>query len=351
MKSINELIGSHFIFGFPGKKITDNTLQFIQDYHPSGFIFMAHNYESPDQIFTLCKDLQDNSKNTLFLCVDQEGGRVARFKNPFLNLPSAMTLSNHSQFKKFYAMQAAELKSVGINLNFAPVCDLLTNQDNNVIGDRAFGCEPEDVEKKIRSLINIYNKHKVLSCAKHFPGHGDTREDSHFELPRITHSLEFLESRELLPFRAAIESNVPTIMLAHLLMDAFEKDTPIPFSKKAIEYIRNDMNFKGLIFSDDMNMKAIADHYEGFEALTKSFESGIEIVLYCDSDHLHHANLLDEFTREVSENTSLLSQLEKSYKHINDNKNKLLRTQSKMTWSELSKSKKYKEIKKILSEL
>ena len=175
---------------------------------------------------------------------------------------------------------ADELSACGVNLNYSPCCDVWTNPKNSVIGDRAFGTSPEDVEKHVSAAIRGLHAGNVLSCAKHFPGHGDTLKDSHYDLPYIGKTKEEIEKVELTPFIKASKSRVEFVMMAHLVVDAIDKELPTSLSKKAYSYLREELKFKKLVITDDMEMKAITNKFENGEAAVKAIKAGADIVLY-----------------------------------------------------------------------
>src|SRR5262249_24492373 len=156
---------------------------------------------------------------------------------------------------------AEELVSVGIDMNFAPVLDVHSNPANPVIGDRSFGSDPGLVRDMGIALMHGLRDGGVLPCGKHFPGHGDTEKDSHLELPVVRRSRQELEVTELVPFRAAITSGIPMLMTAHVVYPAVDADHPSTVSSKILtDLLRREYKFDGVVVSDDLEMRAIADH-------------------------------------------------------------------------------------------
>jgi len=192
---------------------------------------------------------------------------------------------------------ASELAALGFNLNFAPVLDIWTNPDNQVIGDRAFGTTPEQVSAMAGALTVGHYTAGVCPCGKHFPGHGDTLADSHYELPVLAHDPQELRQRELLPFRRAIAAGIPMIMTAHILIPALDTVHPITLSQAGVRrMLRQEMGYKGVVISDDLEMKAIADRYEIEEVVALGLAAGIDIFLICHTEALWkraHAALVD----------------------------------------------------------
>jgi beta-N-acetylhexosaminidase len=208
-----------------------------------------------------------------------------RFKNHFTQFPPMLDIAKLDSPKIAFAaatIMSEELKACGINLNLAPVCDIWNNEQNKVIGDRAFGTDDETVSKFISSMIRGFQTAGIMSCAKHFPGHGNTTKDSHYDLPIVKKSWAAIQEEEIQPFIKAIKSRVDFIMMAHIIIDDFDAKLPCSLSHKAHEFLRGDLKFKGLILSDDMQMKAITDHYGMGEAAAMAISAGSDIIEYRD---------------------------------------------------------------------
>ena len=184
--------------------------------------------------------------------------------------------------RKFAGALAAELAAVGISLDYAPVLDIHTNPKNPVIGDRALSEKPEIVAKLGRVIIEELQRAGVAACGKHFPGHGDTATDSHFELPIVEHAPDRLRAIEFAPFKAAIEARVAFIMTAHVLVVSIDDERPATLSPKIVQGIlRDELGFDGVIVSDDLEMKAIANTYPPGEAAVVAIAAGCDAVLMC----------------------------------------------------------------------
>lgn len=284
LDQIRRRVGQMFMIGFNGKIVDDTLKKLIQDYYVGGIVLFERNIESPEQIADLTNHIQSLSKTPLFIAVDQEGGRVIRLKEPFTQFgtPTLFAKVNSPKltFEAYYAM-ALELRAVGINFNFAPVVDVNTNPENPVIGDRAFGQDPETVSRIASGAIRGLQRGGVIACAKHFPGHGDTKADSHLELPIINHPLVRLKHIEWVPFDRVIRGGVETVMTAHILNPNLDPDFPATLSKKTISFLRNDLRFQKIIITDDLEMKAIAERYPIEEATLKAIEADIDIMMIC----------------------------------------------------------------------
>jgi len=289
MKDLGQLI----ITGIKGTELSESEKDFLEKEKIGGVILFSKNFSDPNQLKKLIDQINALRVNhPFFICVDHEGGRVIRFKKDFTQFPSMFKVSQLNDPEIFYKIgriMGAELYSCGINLNFAPCCDLFTNPKNEVIGDRAFGSKPEEATPFIKKFIEGIKKEGVLTCAKHFPGHGDTLEDSHFDLPRIINPLEVLRKREFIPFKGAIASGVDTFMMGHLLVDEIDQKLPCSLSKKAHDILRNELNFQGLIFTDDMQMDAIKKRYSVEEAAELAVSAGENCLVYRDLDFAKEA--------------------------------------------------------------
>lgn len=216
-----------------------------------------------------------------------------------------------------------ELKSYGINLNFAPCIDTNTNPNNPIIGERAFSSTPEDVIKAEKIVSNIYQKNGIIPCVKHFPGHGDANADSHLTLPEINLSIDEMEKTHIKPFKAAIENGIDMIMAAHLHCTCFEKDKiPTSLSKNALNYLRNNLNFKGVIISDDMVMKGVSD-FGDVEACEMGIKAGINIFIYRFADKKTF-DIIDQIYKKALNNNELKDNILKSYDKIINLKTKYL---------------------------
>jgi len=280
---INNL-GQLIITGIQGLTLSSEEASFLKEGNIGGVILFAHNYEDPAQLAELVNSIQKlRGEYPFFISVDQEGGRVIRFKKHFTQFPSMLSLSRLGSPKLIFEthqVMAKELAACGINLSFSPCCDILTNPDNKVIGDRAFGTNAQDVEKFVTAAIRGLQTNGVMACAKHFPGHGGTTKDSHYDLPLVKTSLEELRNKEFLPFIKASRSKVEFIMMAHLMVDSIDDQLPTTLSSKAYDYLRNEVGFSKIIITDDMEMKAIADRFTIEESTIKALAAGADVVLF-----------------------------------------------------------------------
>lgn len=255
-------LGELLFTGIDRTTLGDDTAAFLSQAGIGGVVLFSRNYASVEQLVELCNQIQEcRADLPLWIAVDQEGGRVQRFKDPFTRIPPALEIAKTDSPKiafELAQLMAKELKVCGINLNFAPSVDILTNPKNTVIGDRAYGTTEAQVTKMVSGIVRGFVVEGIQPCVKHFPGHGDTFEDSHDELPRVSVPLEKLYERELKPFSKTFKSRCNMVMVAHILNDLIDPDYPATLSTKTLQGIlRKDMRFTKIIFSDDMEMKAI----------------------------------------------------------------------------------------------
>src|SRR3982751_396515 len=239
MRDLRRHIGQLAIVGFNGHSVPADVRALAREFDLGGVIFFARNVEAPEQVADLSRESQAlATESPLWVSVDQEGGRVARLKRPFTEWPPLLTLGragDEALHARFAHALAAELKAVGISLDYTPVLDVLTNPSNPVIGDRALAERAEDVARLGVVIIRTLQSEGIAACGKHFPGHGDTSVDSHFELPLIEHPPDRLEAVELVPFKAAIAADVACIMTAHILIPALDEHRPATLSPTIVD--------------------------------------------------------------------------------------------------------------------
>ena len=288
-RDLRKHVGQLAIVGFDGHAVPADVRTLAREFDLGGVIFFARNVESPEQVADLSRESQALADEMpLWVSVDQEGGRVARLKRPFTEWPPMMTLGragaplNDALAGRFAKALAAELHAVGISLDYTPVLDVLTNPGNPVIGDRALADRAEDVARLGSIIIRTLQAEGIAACGKHFPGHGDTSVDSHFDLPLIEHPPDRLEAVELVPFRAAIAADVASIMTAHILIPALDEERPATLSPAIVDgLLKKTLGFQGLVLSDDLEMKAISGRYGHSDATVRAIEAGCDAVLMC----------------------------------------------------------------------
>ena len=289
MKDLRRHAGQLAIAGFAGHSIPSDLRQLAREFDLGGLILFARNVDSPEQVADLAREAQELAQELpLWVSVDQEGGRVARLKSPFTVWPPMATLGRSGDerlVERFARALAAELKAVGISMDYTPVLDILTNPANPVIGDRALAGRADEVARLGRVIIETLQAEGIAACGKHFPGHGDTGVDSHFELPLIEHPPDRLEAIELVPFRAAIEAGVASIMTAHILIPALDPDRPATLSPAIVTgLLKERLGYGGLVLSDDLEMRAIAGRFGINEATVGAVAAGCDAVLMCGAE-------------------------------------------------------------------
>jgi beta-N-acetylhexosaminidase len=286
---LERTIARMFCIGFDGYDLSAQTRRLVARGVSSAALF-GRNVHSPRQVAELCGGLKSAAAGRSFLtCIDQEGGRVRRLRDGFTHVPSMRALGQTGDAglaQDVGRVLARELRAVNIDLNFAPTLDVDTNPANPVIGDRSFGASGELVSRMGTALIRGLQESGVAACGKHFPGHGDTSQDSHFDLPRLPHPIERLEEIELPPFKAAVEAGVAMIMTAHVVFEPIDPDYPATMSRKVLHGIlREEMGFDGVIISDDLEMKAISANFDIGEVVTRGANAGVDLFAIChDAD-------------------------------------------------------------------
>ncbi len=285
-----QLIGQLFVLGFHGTEVHSELRELHADLRPGGFILFKRNVGEPAAIRALNDGLQAMAgEYPAFLCVDQEGGIVARLRKPFTEFPGNRTL--HSLYRRDGTTEAAEdqarifateLRMAGFNWDFAPVLDVDSNPKNPVIGRRAYSADPQEVATLGVAFSRALEAGGVLSCGKHVPGHGNTSLDSHLDLPVEETSLAEMRRRELIPFRAYAEAKLASLMTAHVTYTALDPRWPATLSETILQQIvRREIGFEGMIVTDDMEMKAIDDRYGIEESVLQAVVAGCDVVLIC----------------------------------------------------------------------
>lgn len=285
--------GQLLISGIKGTSLLPEEIEFIKNEKLGGIVLFAHNFEDPAQLAELVNNIQKHrDEYPLFISVDQEGGRSLAFKKHFTQFPAMLDVAVYDSPKLVFEIHqviAKELAACGINMSFSPCCDILTNPANTVVGDRAFGRDAETVEKYISAAIRGLQTSGLLSCAKHFPGHGSSSQDSHFELPLVKTTLDELKRREVIPFIKASKSRVEFVMMAHLLVDALDDKLPTTLSPKAYQFLRQETKFSKVVITDSMEMKAISDKYNTESAAVMAISAGADMLLYRTMDEAKKA--------------------------------------------------------------
>ena len=323
------LLGQCFFIGFDGLELPASIEKFIKGNSIGGVTLFANNYQNPAQVAELINSIQALNKDLpLVIAVDHEGGKVQRFKKSFTKFPEARVIGDQDSPKLAFEcaeIMAKELRTVGVNVVFAPVADINTNPKNPVIGLRAFGDNEQRVSKIVSAYARGFITNKIQCVVKHFPGHGDTAQDSHFHLPKIKTPLEMILGRELKPFVKAFKSHVEMVMTAHIIVEAIDPKIPATLSKKILqEILRDQLRFRGLILSDDMEMKAMTEHFGEIDAPLQALAAGVNVLLYHTEPHETRVfeGLLSKLTSP--EGSEALTGLRDSVKRVEEFKKKNL---------------------------
>lgn len=287
--TLEQKVGQMFMVSLYGEQLTDVGEDLLTTWQPGGVTLFSRNIGSPEAVTTYINDLQQVMQAAgappLFVAVDQEGGWIARLRDGFTEWPPLSLVAASGDTELAYEVGAAltaELRAVGVNMNLAPVADMDTYVDNPIIERRSPGSNLALLDTYLRGIIPGMQQN-VVAVTKHFPGHGDTREDSHVVLPQITHDLDRLRAVELQPFISAIEANTGGIMMAHIWFSAVDVDGPIPASLSPTfvkNLLRGELGYQGLIMTDAMDMDAIDLLYNDGEAAIRAIEAGVDMLTY-----------------------------------------------------------------------
>jgi beta-N-acetylhexosaminidase len=272
------------MLGFEGETLPAELAGYLQR-GLAGVVLYKRNFRSAEQLRELSAEIRRAAGRPVLIGIDQEGGTRFALAEPFTAWPSAAELGRAHDIgltEQVARAMAVELRAAGCNLNFAPMLDLNVNPESPVTKDRSFGADPGRVAKMGVAFDRGLRAGRVLSCAKHFPGHGDTSVDPHLDLPVFSGTIERLESAELIPFVAAVAAGVPTIMTAHILLPRIDPERPASLSRTMLDgVLRRGMGFSGVILADDLGMGAIAKRYGPGEAAVETFRAGTDIAMLC----------------------------------------------------------------------
>jgi beta-N-acetylhexosaminidase len=325
-------IGQLFFIGLEGPVLGAHEADFIVKNNIGGVTLFGRNLKTPLELHKLCTDLHNlktklPSKAPLFIAIDMEGGRVHRLKAPFTQWPSlgkVAKLDSTSVAFKFANLMGLELRAMGINLDFAPCVDILTNPKNVLIGDRSLGTDPEFVAKMASALVRGYIKAGVVACAKHFPGHGNTIIDSHEDLPIEDVDMATLESRELIPFKKAFRARMDMVMTAHIKYKNIDPEHPATLSPLIIKkLLRENLRYKNIIISDDLDMKALTKNYSREEIPVLAMQAGCDVMLYCNEFDSPPIGL-EAIRKAIKDNKIPAAQVAESLKRVADLKQEAL---------------------------
>lgn len=285
MNALRTRVARLFFAGIPGPALDDATRRLHTELPFGGVTLFRQNAAAPPAMRELIRTIHDlDARLPPLVAIDHEGGRVHRLSPPFTHFPAAANVAVHGTraVAAVATAMARELAAIGIDLTFAPVLDVHSNPANPVIGDRAYASDPERAAMLALAAFRATRAVGLLTCGKHVPGHGDTATDSHLELPIVGKSRRELARTELVPFRHAIAARIPMLMTAHVVYRALDAERPATLSPAILTgLLRRRLGFRGVICSDDLEMRAIADHYGPGEAAVLSLAAGADLLLYC----------------------------------------------------------------------
>ncbi len=320
MKTLHEKLSGLFLWGFEGPLVSSPLRELFCNCPPAGVILFRRNLESRTQIKSLTREIRKAAgARKIFIGIDEEGGRVSRLRDFFPEFPPAAVYGQ--RYLKTHNLKAIQeagrklgqrLASLGFNTDFAPVLDVHSNPENPVIGDRAFSSDPRIAAKASVAFYEGLKSAGIVACGKHFPGHGDTATDSHLVLPHVDRSRRDMERIELVPFRAAIQRKIPMIMTAHVVYKSLDPENPATFSKKILTgLLRKTLKYRGLIVSDDLQMKAVSAGHSPAESALLSLVAGVDLILICREGERGTA-VVEDVLRAVESSRVLRRRVEES---------------------------------------
>ena len=315
-----------------GTQLSPLELAFLEEFQPAGLTVFGRNIDQNDHqaLARLARSIQSNSSLTRLIMIDQEGGRVARLKGDFPNLGTALSIEHGNdtdealaKIQAYGRLVGKELIKLGVNVNFAPVVDVLTEPTNTAIGERVWGVEPKSAKRRAEAWLTGLQDTGVLGCLKHFPGQGDAKIDTHIGEAVIDLPKEILENRELVPFKALLDQ-APMVMISHCIYPAWDSK-PASLSRVIMEdLLRTELGFKGVVVSDDMTMGAIpSDEKTWGEAVVSAIASGADLVLVCHKLELwkYAINMVSE---EAKRSSAFLSRLTEASERVNKMRQRLV---------------------------
>jgi beta-N-acetylhexosaminidase len=320
--------GQRLMAGFDGKALNADLKFLIQTLKVGGIILFSRNLGPPEDIRQLCGDVQEYAGSTgqppLLIAIDQEGGQVARLKAPFFSeFPGNPALKTREDAIHFAGVTASELRSIGVNMNYAPVLDVTRPDIPGIMAGRSFGNDPHQVAALGTAVIETLEENNILSVAKHFPGIGRTVLDSHLDLPVVKEELAELDSCDLIPFQAAIKSGVSGIMLSHILYEKLDPLWPASLSVFiARDLLRVRMQYTGLVMTDDLDMGAITRHYALDSAIDQALSSEIDQILICHKSPAIEA-AFEQIQKRIRDDASLDALCDLSVQRIMTAKSKI----------------------------
>lgn len=328
--TLDEKIAQMMIITYPGDVYDEKLESLIKDFKPGGFILMSDNITSYDNTLSLVKKMNNDSSIPLFISIDEEGGSVSRTANltdiNVTSIPDMYSVGSLNDLNIAYEIgeiTAKKVRTLGVNVDFAPVLDIYSNPNNSVIGLRSFGSDKVQVSKMALSFKDGLEDNLVMGCVKHFPGHGSTDVDSHFDIPMIDKSYNELLNNEFYPFKKAIKDDIKMIMIGHIALPKITNDlTPATLSKEIItDILINKLNYHGLIITDGLNMGALVNNYSPKEIYVNAVKAGNDILLM----PLDPIEALNDIKSAIENEEISIDQINNSVEKILDFKSKYIK--------------------------
>ena len=330
--TLDEKIAQMLVVYYVGSNYDDTLKSVITEVKPGGFILMENNITTYENTLNLVKSMQKDSEIPMLITIDNEGGNVQRFTNisdlEVSDVPSMYNVGLKNDKTLAYnigKLMALELRTIGVNVDFAPVLDVFSNPNNKVIGNRSFSSDANIVSTLGLSVGKGLEDNKVMACYKHFPGHGNTDVDSHYDMPVINKSLEELYDEELIPFKNAIDNGASMIMIGHINMPKISNDDkPASLSYEIVtNLLKNELNYKGLVITDALNMGALKNTYTDKEIYVHAINAGVDLLLMPNGSR----NAIKYIKEAIDSNDVKVSQIDESvkkiltykYKYLSDN--------------------------------
>jgi beta-N-acetylhexosaminidase len=317
-------VGQLFMIGLPGLTLDESSLRLIHQYRINNFIYFKRNVESPEQLKQLSKDLRlacrDNGLPPPLIAIDQEGGSVTRLPLPFTQFPDARVLAEsaepENELSSYAHICAKELKSIGVNYNFAPVLDVCEAGKDYFMERRSLGGDPMTVGRLGSLVIKEMQASGIAACAKHFPGLGAAVVDPHFQLPLVTKPEKGIRLDDLPPFKQAIEAGVASIMTSHTIYKHLDPAKPATLSKKILTgLLRDELGYEGVVITDDLEMGAIENQGDLGHASLQAFEAGADLLLICRS-HKKVIDALNKTAEAIAQNSELAIRMQESLQRV-----------------------------------
>ena len=352
LSELNENIGQLFMTGIPEARLDEDTRRLIREFNIGGIILFSRNIEDPVQLADLCNDIQNTAiryhNDPMFIAIDQEGGRVARLKEPFTIFPGNEAIGLDSnpikRAREFGSIIAKEMRMVGLNMNLAPVVDVRRGDTEKHLMGRTFSEDYKKVAILGATVVRALQEKGIMAVAKHFPGLGRADIDPHFNLPRIDLDIKEIHDINIPPFRSAIQEKVSGIMTSHAVYPSLDREYPATLSSNILDsLLRKEIGFKGLILTDDLEMGAISNKWGVAEGALASFKAGADILLICE-DQGKVLESIDMIRDSILRNKISKKRLNESITRIKKARSKLAKPEEKVAFGAIENYFKLNEV-------